>query len=236
MTRSSPTGALEKGLIVLQSFAQHSAKSRLELRDIAEITSLNKATVLRVLATLQSYGFIIRHSDQSYSVGAMANALGYRYRELFQTNILIEIAVQHINEQLNESVAFYVRDNLDRLCIYAKNSKRTIQHQFRIGKRIPLSSGGSAGHIIESYDNRITGKDMEKIRTEGYCITIEEREKEQSSISVPVFDGDGSFNGVIVVAGLKSRFDEKYMKEKILPVIHSNMQKAGLASLSLLNN
>lgn len=230
MTENNPTtGALEKGLIVLQCLAQNtSRKYKFELKDIAQATALNKATLLRILATLQQYGFVIKHEDHSYSVGAMANVLGCRYRDIFQTNELIETAVRRISQQLNESVAFYVQDGSDRLCIYAKNSSRTIVHQFRVGQKIPLTDGGSAGHIINSYTHPSPNDFEQQLKQQGYCISIEEREKEQSSISVPVFDIEGKFHGSLIVAGLKSRMNQIYMRETIYPIIHEQMQQAGV--------
>ncbi|WP_198517306.1 IclR family transcriptional regulator [Vibrio sp. HA2012] len=223
-TEKSTIGALEKGLLVLNCFT--SSQLKLELKDIAESTELNKSTILRILAVMQDYHYIVRNDDGTYSVGILPSRLGARYNALFESSEQIEAVVRRISESINESVAYYVDEGDDRLCIYARNSNRVIQHRFLIGDRIPLSEGGSASHILRYYLGKKTTK-AEDIRQKGYCVTAGERESEQTSISVPVFGTNGKLEGAIVVAGVISRLSEERMAD-IYQLICAEMIRGGL--------
>jgi len=217
-------GALEKGLLVLNCFT--SRRLKLELKDIAERTKLNKSTILRILATMQEYHYIVRNDDGTYSVGLIPSRLGARYNALFESSELIETVVQRISATINESVAYYIVQGDDRLCIYARNSNRVIQHRFLIGDRIPLSEGGSASHVLRYYFGLKTTR-AQDISQHGYCVTVGERESEQTSISVPVFGTGGKPEGAIVVAGVISRLSEERMVD-IYHLISAEMVRGGL--------
>lgn len=217
-------GALEKGLLVLNCFA--SKKLRLELKDVAEQTKLNKSTILRILAIMQEYQYVVRNDDGTYSVGILPSRLSTSYNALFESSELIESVVRGISKSINESVAYYVVEGDERLCIYARNSNRVIQHNFRVGNRIPLSEGGSASHVLRHGlgQQTVRTKDIEQ---NGYCVTTSEREFKQTSISVPVFGIKGEQEGVLVVAGSTSRLSDKRMLE-IYHLICAEMVRGGL--------
>ena len=225
MTNEKTTiGALEKGLLVLNCFASESL--RLELKNIAEKTQLNKSTILRILAVMQEYHYVVRNDDGTYSVGILPSRLGTSYNALFESSELIESVVRGTSKSINESVAYYVVEGNDRLCIYARNSNRVIQHNFRVGNRIPLSEGGSASHVLRHSLGQQTVKTKD-IEEKGYCVTTSEREFEQTSISVPVFGIKGNLEGAIVVAGSTSRLSDKRMLE-IYHLIRAEMVRGGL--------
>ncbi len=221
---SSTIGALEKGLLVLECFS--AAPLKMELRDIAEQTGLNKSTILRILSILQEYHYVLRNDDGTYSVGVAPSRLGARYNALFESSDLVETVVRRVSESINESVAYYVVEGNDRLCIYARNSNRVIQHRFLVGNRIPLSQGGSASHILRFYSDKETER-ADFIAEHGYCITSQERESEQASLSVPVFSANGKLEGTIVVAGLISRLSVARLTE-IYDLVCKEMIRGGL--------
>ncbi len=227
--KNGTIGTLEKALLILGCFSSH--KLKLELKDIAKITKLNKSTILRMLSTMQSNDYIVKFPDGSYSVGSMLNILGVKYRELFDTSEFVEIAVKRIAERANESTAYYVIDGDNRICIYARNANRTIQHRFVVGNQIPLQNGGSASHVLQSdFDTKPSSKSS--IKEENYSITIEERELDQASISVPVIGLDNSINGAIVVAGLKNRLTRDYL-ENVFFIIVEELSRVGLKRSSI---
>ncbi len=216
-------GVLERALIILQCFSE--TNKELYLKDFVQITGFDRATISRALNVFQEFGFIRRAKEGFYTLGISANHIGYLYRETHNNNAAIQYILQNIVEKVNESAAFYIIDGQERVCIYANNANRTIQHRFKIGQKIKLSEGGSAGHVLRTFTNQDTAL-KEDILKNGYAITSSEREVDQISISVPLFDVNRSFIGVIVVAGIKSRFS-KESRQKIIKTICEEIINGG---------
>lgn len=200
--KKPPVGVLERGLSILECFREDRLK--LALRDLAVLTGLDKATLLRLLAVLVKSRMLVRFEDGRYSPGPAPLHLGMLYRSAFDIGSRLQPAMQRIMEQTGETVAFYVRSGDERLCLYRANSANEVRHHVEIGKRITLRDGGSSAHVLRAFtDGR--GAEDERIRRDGFMITREERVSQMASVAVPVFDGDGTFLGALVVIGLASR-------------------------------
>ena len=102
-----PTRALERGLQLLGLFdADHPEWTLKELR---ERTGLPKATVRRLIMTLEASDWVVRNDDSgTYRVGPGATRIGYAARS---HNELVRVAHPHLErlaDQTTESVSFAV--------------------------------------------------------------------------------------------------------------------------------
>lgn len=199
---AAPVGVLERGLVILECFDE--LHLRLQLRELAERTGLDKATLLRLLGTFARYGYVQRLEDGRYSPGPALLRLGMLYRSTFDLGARLQPVLQRVMEETGETVAFYVRDGDERTCLYRENTSREVRHHIEVGTRIPLAAGGSSAHILQVFTGGHSPQEAD-IKTKGYAITRTERVPEMASIAVPVFDGDGAFLGSLVVIGLASR-------------------------------
>jgi len=200
-----PIGVLDRALSVLECF--RADRLRLHLRELAELTGLDKATLLRNLATLARHGYVHRYDDGRYAPGPALLRLGGLYLANFNLAERMQPVLARVMHATQETVAFYIRSGDERVCLYRDNTLREIAHHVEVGKRIPLSAGGSSAHVLLAY----TGDDSphgQAVRERGYWITREERVAELASVAVPVFEGHGGFLGALVVIGLASRHSE----------------------------
>ncbi len=200
-----PVGVLERGLILLQCFSQD--RTNIRLKEFAAITSFNKATILRALNVLQDYNFIVQNADGSYSPSFELERLGILYRQNYPSMVRIQDILDIISHDIKESAAFYIPEGNMRICVATSNAQRSIQHNFYVGKQIPIAEGGSASHIIAHFTDP-KAKANTDISKNGYAFTISERESEQASISIGLFNLKREFLGAIVVAGLYTRFND----------------------------
>lgn len=204
-TPRPPAGVLERGLSILQSFDEQHL--RMNLRELAAGTGLDKATLLRLLAVLQKARMVHRHDDGSYSPGPALLHMGMLYRATFDIGSRLQPALDEVMRQTGETVAFYIRSGDERVCLYRRNTAQEVRHHVEIGNRIALADGGSSAHVLLAF----TGGDTPlraQIEQMGYAMTRSERVAEMASVALPVFDADGSFLGAMVVIGLASRHDE----------------------------
>lgn len=197
-----PAGVLERGLAILECFTND--RLRLTLRELAEFTRLDKATLLRLLTVLVHARFVLRLESGQYAPGPALLHLGMLYRRTFDLGERLQPVLRELMRQTGETVAFYVRSGAERICLYRENTLREVRHHVEPGTRVPLVAGGASAHILLHFAGE-KSRHARQIEREGYVITRAERVPEMASIAVPVFDSEDSFLGSLVVMGLASR-------------------------------
>ncbi len=131
-------------------------------------------------------------------------------------------------EETGETVAFYVRDGDERVCLFRENSRNEVRHHVEIGTRIPLSAGGSSSHVLRHFTGGETPQAATLVR-DGFAMTREERVPQIASVSLPVFDTDGSFLGAVVVIGIAPR-QNAAAQRRAVQVVRNALQAQGFSS------
>ena len=133
--QGASVNSLRRGLSVLGCFGQDTA--RLSLAQIAEATGLSAPTVWRYCYTLRKLRYLVRHSDESLSIGLPALGLGFA-------------AIS--NRPFSETVLPHLQDLADRFGCTAilgqamgtevtylqMISGRITFAEFQLGRRAPL--------------------------------------------------------------------------------------------------
>lgn len=197
-----PGGVLERGIAILESFSLE--RLRLSLRELADLTGLDKATLLRLLGVLVRARMVQRLESGQYTPGPALLHLGMLYRSTFDLGERLQPVLREVMHKTGETVAFYVRSGDERVCLYRENSRREVRHHVEPGMRLPLAAGGSSAHILLYFTGGTT-RHAKQIQQHGYVSTRAERVPEMTSIAVPVFEGEHGFLGSFVIMGLASR-------------------------------
>lgn len=197
--------AVERALSILDCFT--SGQDSISLKAIAERTGLYKSTILRLCASLESYGYVQRRSDGEFQLGPTLWRLGVLYRNRFNAAEHIRPVLKHLSEATGESASFYVRDGDTRICLIRHNSTQAIRHHLDEGTRLPLTTG-AASHLILAYEDD-AGANAEQIKRVGFAISIGERDPDTAAIAVPLLNSSGTFLGALVVSGLRRRFNAR---------------------------
>lgn len=200
-----PIGVLERGISVLEAFSED--RLRLSLRDLAECTGLDKATLLRLLGVLVKARMLQRSESGHYSPGPALLHMGMLYRNSFDLGSRLQPVLHAVMQRTGETTAFYVRSGDERVCLYREITHNEVRHHVEPGTRRDLASGGASAHILLHYTGSSTPH-LGQIKEQGFVLTRAERVPEMASIALPVFEGDGHFLGALVVIGLASRHPE----------------------------
>ncbi|WP_239142873.1 IclR family transcriptional regulator [Variovorax sp. WS11] len=221
-----PVGVLERGISILGCFSEE--RLRLSLRELAEGTGLDKATLLRLLGVLVRARMVHRFESGSYAPGPALLHMGMLYRSTFDLGTRLQPVLHNVMRQTGETVAFYVRSGNERVCLYRENTSKEVRHHVEVGTRIRLADGGSSAHVLNFFTGGKTPHAAE-IREKGYAMTRSERVAEMASVALPVFEGDGSFLGALVVIGLASRHDAQAQR-KAVEVVRSELAEQGFVT------
>lgn len=176
----------------------------LPLREIAARTGLNKATILRIAATLERGGFLRRRADGAFALGPALWRLGNLYRRSLNLDDAVPPVLERLVGETGESCAFYVAEGRGRVCLYRRNSPKAARHHVEEGERLPLDRG-SGGRVLQAFAGA-RGPLFDRIRAEGLCASSGERDPDVAGVAAPVFGDGGSLAGALVVSGLATRF------------------------------
>lgn len=225
----STVRSVERALDILLCFTD---ATDLGLTEIAKKVNLHKSTVFRILASLESKGFIIRNpKTEKYHLGFRIWELSASLNQADDPFSMILPEMEVLRDELGETISLYIREGKERIRIQAVQSTQTVRRFAQIGSRMPLSVGASS-KILVAYDapelleellndpEWPTGinkqhfvAQLKKIQELGYATSIEEREPGVSAIAAPIFDRTGHIFAALAVSGPVNRLTTYKMQE-----------------------
>ena len=207
--------SVERALRLLNAF--NMGDNGLTLKELAQRTGLNKATILRLSASLEKFGYLNRDYDGIFFLGASLWHRSSVYRDNLQLGNIIRPALTELVKKTEETAAFHVLRGNSSVVLYCENSKRRMRYHIDEGEINPLNLG-SSGKVLEAFVNPKTSQ-SKIIKDQGYYISHGERDPDIAGITVPILGRDGELIGVISLSGLTTRFTddniESYLKALI---------------------
>jgi len=216
--------AVERALVLLDVFKE--GKTSLTLTELANRTGYYKSTVLRMMSTLEHYGYVSRSSKGAYRLGVSIFHLSLLYKRSFDVEGIIRPTLHKLVEATNETAAYYVRVGEQRLCQYRVNSPRSARHHLEEGSLLAVTRGAT-GHVLMAFDKPKNQREQDApIRERGYHVSLGERDPDVAAVAVPVLDGEGVAYGALSVSGLRSRYDEQKREQAL---VHLRREAAALS-------
>ncbi|MFD2753980.1 IclR family transcriptional regulator [Comamonas terrae] len=207
--------AVDRALSVLAAFRDGDVA--LGLAELAERTRLYKSTVLRLLASLEHGGWVVRQDDGRYAVGPAVARLHAVYAQSFSLDKLVMPALRALVQATGESAAYHVRQGRDRLCLYRVDSPHPVRDHARVGDLLPLGKG-AGGRVLVAFDPELgdwVKKDRAhyaRVRANGYEALVGDRHSEIAGISAPVFRKDSALAAALTLTMPAHRYDERYIR------------------------
>lgn len=203
--------AVARALAILKVFGPE--RGAMTLTEIADATDLYKSTVLRLAATLETDGFLVRGADRLFRPGPELWRLGALYQRGLDLGDLVRPTLHRLVEATGETASFYIADGDERICLYRVNSPRSVRHHLDEGQRLPIDRG-AAGRVLTAY-REPASTEARKIRERGFYVSLGERDPEVAAAAVPVIDIRGKLRGALSVSAIRTRFDVTARKAAI---------------------
>ncbi len=225
---SKPVRSVERAVSILFCVAE--SQSPVGLSDLCRSVGLDKATTLRLVATLERDG-LVRKEEQTkrYTLGTGVN----RLVNSLQTDAR-RVCRPYIDELVaatGEAVCLNVIRGLERVVAETSDSHYELCIAPRIGAADPIYVGASGKVMMafldeEKVNNIITTTKLKpvtkntisnpvklraefaKIRQQGYAISQGETLPGGAAVAAPIFDGSGNVIGAIDVRGPELRLDK----------------------------
>jgi DNA-binding IclR family transcriptional regulator len=208
-TAPSSTGveAVDRALKLLSSFDDN--QNSLTLTDLAQKTGFYKSTVLRLAASLEQSGYILRRTDKSFEPGPELLRLGLIYQRSFKLADHIRPALGRLLKKTGESAIFSRREGNRRICMFREDSHHAIRYHVPEGSMLPLNKGAT-GRVLLQFEAALSSpRKLETLLDSLPFVSFGEWEKETTSIAAPVFWSREGLAGSLSIAGPMGRFTPK---------------------------
>ena len=162
---------LDRALSILGAFSM--TRPSPSLAEIAAHTRISKSTLLRMLASLQHAGLVLKQADGHYVLGAAVE----RLQRVRAVSVSVETVVMPVLRELaaatGESASYYVRQGDQRLCLLRVDSPRPVRDHLQVGALLPLNRG-AAGRVLLAFSGA-QGAVYAGIRRDGVAVLAGDR-------------------------------------------------------------
>ncbi|TWG87215.1 IclR family transcriptional regulator [Cupriavidus gilardii J11] len=229
--------SLARGLYVLEAFSER--KRPLTISQIAQRTTLSRASVRRCLYTLQQLGYVSQE-DGRYALRPRVLHLGHAY---FSSAALVAQAqpiLDRLSQALGHTSALAILEDTDILYLARSEVQRMLPHALGMGSRLPAFCTSVGRLLLSQLDDdareayfaraelrprtlqtKVSREELEesfaRARELDYVVVDEELEPGLRAIAVPVRAPSGEAVAGISVSVRPGRVDQAEIATRLLP-------------------
>jgi DNA-binding IclR family transcriptional regulator len=218
--------AVDRALLLLSAFRE--GDGALSLAELTERTGLVKSTTIRLLASLQHFGFIQRRGER-YVLGSEISRLQTVHAASFTIGEVVLPVLRALSADTRESATFYVRQGEQRLCLYRVDSPQPLRDHGRAGDLFPLGQG-SGGRVLMAFSGA-EGEIYDRIRRDKVVVVAADRVPDLAGASAPVFEAGGHLVGAIALIMPLTRFQPSHGARVRASAVELTRQLGGPLSL-----
>jgi DNA-binding IclR family transcriptional regulator len=224
-----------KTLRVLEAFSY--AEPVLGVSELARKLDMGKSSVHRALSTLLEHGYVAKTPDDRYRLGLKLHEMGQLVVSGIRLHEVAHAPLEGLRAECQESVHLAVLEGTDVVYIDRFESVGLARVFQRVGYRSPayVTSSGKcllafgdpsvvelvlAAGLKRRAPRTITSKTLlldtlQRVRLEGYAVSLEEAEPKVSSVGAPVFGRDGSCIAAVSIVGPTMRFADDNLRKYV---------------------
>ncbi len=218
--------AVNRALMILECFSDNESS----LAFISKKTGLYKSTILRLLQSLEAYGYIVRLASGAYALGAAPLRLaGIACNSMHPAEKIMPV-LRELVQATRVSASFYVRSGNMRVCAYRVDSLRSISDNVKVGQMLPLNRG-AGGKVLIEFDKLKSASEV-SARLPLIRVTHGERDPETAAMASPVFGPNRHLEGALSLSGPIQHFDVDAVNVMAPALLHA----ARLLTTSLLGD
>lgn len=225
-TASFMNRAIARALAVLELLSCE--QDELGVREVAARARIPPAAAQRILATLYHSGFVRKSAGGRYAMSTKILQLAENLLERMELPRVASRVLREIRDACNETVSLFVIDDAQRVCVASEQSTQGIRRVLPVGTSLPLWAGAS-GKLLLAFltheeqekllarmplkpltshtitNAQVLKSELQRIRKQGYAMSIGERVPEAAAIATPVHDAKGSVVGAFTISSPRER-------------------------------
>ena len=220
--------AVERTMLILETLSKAEA---INLENMAKMTALPKATLLRFLSSLISLGYVYRDSADQYHLTLKMFMVGSRSLSHIDLVSTAKPFAKKLSQELGETVHMGILEDDEAVYVLKEESSYTLRMYSRVGKIIPLYctaigkvflsemsdeelDGYLSTHTLKpftpkSLDESGLRAELKEIHSRGWAIDREEHEENIVCIASPIRDYSGKAVAAISASWPVFRFNRE---------------------------
>ena len=220
--------AVERTMLILETLSKAEA---INLENMAKMTALPKATLLRFLSSLISLGYVYRDSADQYHLTLKMFMVGSRSLSHIDLVSTAKPFAKKLSQELGETVHMGILEDDEAVYVLKEESSYTLRMYSRVGKIIPLYctaigkvflsemseeelDGYLSTHTLKpftpkSLDESGLRAELKEIHSRGWAIDREEHEENIVCIASPIRDYSGKAVAAISASWPVFRFSRE---------------------------
>ncbi|MBD8006192.1 IclR family transcriptional regulator [Bacillus norwichensis] len=227
-----------RAMDILDLFIFH---SKLNLQEIIQLSGRPKTSILRILQSFETIGFLERDSNGDYSLGLKLLQLGHLVSERLDINQLAMPIMEELYQKTGKTIMLSLLQGDKVITVASLETEHPIKIGSSIGRQTPLYAGSPARIILafqpekkqKTYldsislqkiaSNTITDKDqlsevLNKNIKDKYVLSHSEVNDHTTGLSAPIFNHKNEVFAAITIAGISADFTELEIPELIKEV------------------
>ncbi|GAB2628102.1 IclR family transcriptional regulator C-terminal domain-containing protein [Prescottella soli] len=229
--------SLARGLSVIKAFDAETP--RRTLSDVARATDLTRATARRFLLTLTELGYV-RTDGSAFWLTPRVLELGYSYLSSLSLPDIAGPHLEELSDRVSESTSVSILDDGDVVYVARVPVRRIMTVSITIGTRFPAFAtsmgrvllAGLSPADLDAYLARVeltplTGRtiatpdalraELDKIRSDGFCVVDQELEEGLRSLAAPIRDRDGTVVAAVNISTQAARYTSEAVYDTLVP-------------------
>jgi len=240
--------SVNNALNLLEEF--NGDKDELGVTELSNRLNLHKNNIFRLLATLETKGYIEQNKlRESYRLGMKNLELGQTFIKQLGLVRPVKPFLKEIVKECNEMAHIGIVRQNSVVCLDVEESNQTVKVTNHVGLRLPihctaigkaqiayateeeLEKLGILDNMERFTPNTIVNKgefikQIKEVARRGYALDNEEYNPGVRCVAVPIRDYSGRVVGGISVSGPSFRMTDEILKEKIIPALKAAGEKA----------
>ncbi len=219
---------LHKTLDILENIKDK--PTGMKLSDLARAVDMPKATVYRILATLESRGFLDRRDNGAYRIARKLVDLQQPFPIQQILNLVAPPRMEDLAKASRETVSLGILDGAEAVVIGAVESPQPVRLSSKAGNRRYLHTTAMGKVLLASLTEkevlrllRLKGlprltpysivsrialmTELERVRDQGFAVDNQENELEGRCIAAPITGPSGRIVAALSISGPVFRMD-----------------------------
>ena len=224
-------------LEVLEAFSF--AEPVLGVSEIARKLDMGKSSVHRSLRALLDRGYVVKTADGRYRLGLKLHEMGQLVVSGLRLREVAHGPLERLRVECKETVHLAVLDGADVVFVDQMESAGLARMFNRVGRRVPAHAT-SSGKCLMAYNESaveavlrsglprraprtitsevLLTETLDRVRTLGYAVSVEESEPGVASVGAPVFGRDGECIAAVAMAGPALRLGDEQLLRAVRQV------------------
>ncbi len=240
--------SVNHALNLLEAFTED--KDEIGVTELSNRLNLHKNNVFRLLATLETKGYIEQNkATENYRLGLKNLQLGQTFIKQLGLVRPVKPFLKEIVKECNEMVYLGIILQNSVVCLDVEEPNQAVKVTNHVGLRLPihctaigkaqiaysteeeLEKLGILDNMKRFTPNTIVNKvefikHIKEVARRGYALDDEEYNPGVKCVAVPIRDYTGRVVGGIAIPGPSFRMTEEKLKREIIPVLKAAGEKA----------